>query len=55
MNLRLAEEDRVMLAALAADDGMPESAVLRLLVRREFRARGLGQTTPAPKPTKGKR
>jgi hypothetical protein len=52
MNLRLAAEDRTMLAALATDDGMNESAVLRLLVRREYRARGLGQTTLAPKPAK---
>jgi hypothetical protein len=57
MNLRLATEDRVMLAALAADDGMAESAVIRLLVRREYRARGLGTTTPAAKAAKkgGKR
>jgi hypothetical protein len=52
LHLRIGEVDRAMLAALAADDGMPPSAVVRLLVRREFRARGLGATIPAAKPAK---
>jgi hypothetical protein len=52
LHLRIAEEDRAMLDALAADDGLPPSAVVRLLVRREYRARGLGATTPTKKGSK---
>jgi hypothetical protein len=42
--VRLTPEEVRMLEALAESDGISASGLVRLLVRREFRARGLGAT-----------
>jgi hypothetical protein len=52
--VRLTPEEVRMLESLAESDGISASGLVRLLVRREFRARGLGTATP-PKAKKGAR
>jgi len=50
MTLRIADEERAMLAALAEKDGISASDVLRLFIRREY-AIAFGAKKP-PKPKK---
>lgn len=49
MTLRIAEEERVMLAALAEKDGISASDVLRLFIRREY-AVAFGSKKPPKSP-----
>ena len=51
LTVRASDDEIAMMQALADADGVSSSDVVRQFIRREYRARGLGDAT---KPTKAK-